>query len=64
MTYKQTVLALVFAPLLFPPLLARGDDLVEVHIATTAPADTEHERGRDGFRTRPALLLRPNQSFH
>lgn len=30
MMYKQTVLALVFVPLLFAPLLARGDDLAEV----------------------------------
>jgi hypothetical protein len=30
MMYKQTVLALVFAPLLFAPLLAREDDLAEV----------------------------------
>lgn len=28
--YKQSVLALVFAPLLFAPLLARGDDIAEV----------------------------------
>ena len=30
MMYKQTVLALVFVPLLFAPPLARGDDLAEV----------------------------------
>ena len=30
MMYKQIVLTLIFAPLLFAPLLARGDDLAEV----------------------------------
>jgi uncharacterized protein (TIGR02246 family) len=30
MMYKQIVLAFVIAPLLFAPLLARGDDLAEV----------------------------------